>query len=458
MIEDTIAAISTPPGQGGIGIVRLSGSMAVKIVEEVFQSKNDKVLSKLPSHRISYGHIVSDGEIIDEVLVTVMRAPCTYTKEDIVEINCHGGIIPLREILELVLRKGARLSLPGEFTKRAFLNGRIDLAQAEAVADIINSKTNASRRVALAQLNGDISRQVEDYIQKIQDIVAQVEAGIDFAGEGIVSPSRILVRRTLLRLVKDIDELKSTADVGLTLREGLRLTIVGRPNVGKSTLFNALLGRERVIVTPIPGTTRDVVEETVDIGGIPVRVADTAGVVRNSTDLIEREGVEKALHWSLQADLVIIVVDGSELLTEEDGHILEGLKERKTITVINKCDLPVCVRLSDVERFSGKDGVLMISAIGGKGLDELRSRITRTVWRGEIDPGEKPLVTNIRHLDALRRTVDALRQALADLDRKEEEILAFDLKESLMSLGEIGGKVTSEDILDRIFSEFCIGK
>ena len=291
-----------------------------------------------------------------------------------------------------------------------------------------------------------------------------MEASIDFTGEGIVSPSRSLVRKTLLRLVRDIDELKSTADVGLTLREGLRLTIVGRPNVGKSTLFNALLGRERVIVTPIPGTTRDVVEEIVDIGGIPVRMADTAGVVRNSTDLIEREGVEKALHWSSQADLVIIVVDGSELLTEEDGHILKDLKrrwqfdKRKVITVINKCDLPVCVGPSDVERFSGKDGVLMISATEGKGLDELRSRITGTVWRGEIDPGEKPLVTNIRHLDALRRTVDALRRALANLDKKWEEILAFDLKESLMTLGEIGGKVTSEDILDRIFSEFCIGK
>ncbi len=464
MIEDTIAAISTPPGQGGIGIVRLSGSRAVEIVEKTFQSKRGKVLSKLPSHRISYGHIVSDGEIIDEVLVTVMHAPYTYTREDVVEINCHGGIIPLREILELVLRKGARLSLPGEFTKRAFLNGRIDLAQAEAVADVINSKTNISRRVALAQLKGGISQQVECCIQKIQDIIAQVEASIDFTGEGIIPPSRNMVRKTLLMLVKDIDELKSTADVGLTLREGLRLTIVGRPNVGKSTLFNALFGRERVIVTPIPGTTRDVVEETVDIGGIPVRMADTAGVVRNSTDLIEREGVEKGLHWSSQADIVIIVLDGSELLTEDDGHILKDLKgkcqsdKKKAITVINKCDLQVCVRSYDVEKFSGRDGVLMISATEGKGLNELRSRITNMVWCGEIDPGEKALVTNIRHLDALRRAGDALRRAVANLDNNGEEILAFDLKESLMTLGEIVGKVTSEDILDRIFSKFCIGK
>lgn len=458
MQEDTITAISTPPGEGGIGIVRLSGKDAVQVVQEIFKSKNGKVLSEVHSHTISYGHIMSSGEIIDEVLVTVMRGPCTYTREDIVEINCHGGIVPLKRVLELVIKKGARLAEPGEFTKRAYLNGRIDLTQAEAVADIIRAKTNASYKAALSQLNGSIYSKVEDISEVLRTILVQMEAAIDFSGEGVMPPSHKDIQKKLMVLIDEINTLKSTADKGLVLREGLTMSIVGRPNVGKSTLFNALLGRDRVIVTSVPGTTRDVVEEIVDIGGLPVRMADTAGIIKDSTDLIEQEGVERSLQWLSRADLIIAVVDGSEPLTEADKHLLEDLKGRRTVVLVNKCDLPVRIELDQVKKVSGKDGLLMISAKGGEGISELEKRIVDTVWGGEVGSRGEPIITNIRHLDALQRASDSLKKAVEGIGEMGEEILAFDLRKGLDSLGEIVGKVTREDILNGIFSEFCIGK
>jgi tRNA modification GTPase len=457
-MDDTIAAISTPPGEGGIGIVRLSGEDSVRIVEGVFQSKSDKALSEFPSHTISYGHITSNGEIIDEVLVTVMRAPRTYTREDIVEINCHGGIVPLRYVLELVIHKGARLAEPGEFTRRAYLNGRIDLTQAEAVADIIRAKTDASRKVALSQLNGALGAKVEQFIQKTQDLLIQVEASIDFTAEGIVPPSCEILSREVLSLIEEIEELKSTADKGLILREGLRMSIIGRPNVGKSTLFNTLLEEDRVIVTSIPGTTRDVVEEMVDVGGIPVRMADTAGIARDSPDLIEKEGTKRSLQCLSQADLIIAVIDGSEPLTEADKHLLQDLSESRAITIINKCDLPVCVERAQVEEICGRDGILMVSAAQGTGVSELKEKIASTVWNGGAGMRGEPIVTNLRHLNALEKTSESLSRALESLGKMGEEILAFNLKKAIGNLGEIVGKVTTEDILNGIFSQFCIGK
>ncbi len=457
-MDDTIAAISTPPGEGGIGIVRLSGEDAVRIVEEIFQSKSGKTLSELPSHTISYGHITSDGEIIDEVLVTVMRAPRTYTREDIVEINCHGGIVPLRCVLRLVIHKGARLAEPGEFTKRAYLNGRIDLTQAEAVADVIRAKTDTSCKAALAQLHGQLAEKVECLAQKMQDMLIQVEASIDFVTEGVVPPSCEILRREVLNLIEEIDELRATADIGLILREGLRMSIIGRPNVGKSTLFNVLLGKERVIVTPIPGTTRDVVEEMVDIGGIPVRMADTAGLMRDSADLIEKEGTKRSLECLSRADLIIAVIDGSEPLTEGDKCLLQDLSESRAITIINKCDLLVCVERAQVEKICGRDGILMVSAVQGTGVSELKEKIASTVWNGDAGPRGEPIVTNLRHLNALQKASESLKRATEGLGKMGEEILAFNLKEALSNLGEIVGKVTNEDILNGIFSQFCIGK
>ena len=327
-MDDTIAAISTPPGEGGIGIVRLSGENAVNIAKEVYRSKNGKSLDEFPGHTISYGHIVCDGKIIEEVLVTVMRAPRTYTREDVVEINCHSGIVPLRDVLRLVIDSGARLAEPGEFTKRAYLNGRIDLTQAEAVADIIRAKTDSSSREALAQLCGSISGIVERLVQNIEQIVVRVEAAVDFSGEGVSSPPFEELRREIILLLEEITGLRATADAGILLREGVRMSIVGKPNVGKSTLFNALLGRDRVIVTPIPGTTRDVVEEVVDFGGIPVTMADTAGLIGDSDDLIGKEGMKKTEQSLSDAGLVIFVVDGSEPLDNADQNIIDDSMQR----------------------------------------------------------------------------------------------------------------------------------
>ncbi len=457
-MDDTIAAISTPPGESGIGIVRLSGEDAVRIVEGVFRSKSGKNLSELPSHTISYGHITSNGEIVDEVLVTVMRAPRTYTREDIVEINCHGGVVPLRSVLELVIDGGASLAEAGEFTRRAYINGRIDLTQAEAVADIIGAKTDISGRVALAHLSGMLGHKVEQFAHILSALLVQVEASIDFVTEGISPPSSEVIHSKLLGLIEEIHALKSTADLGICLREGLRMAIVGRANVGKSTIFNALLGKDRVIVTPIPGTTRDVVEEVVDIAGIPVKMADTAGIIRDSADLIEREAMERTLEWLSRADLVIAVIDGSRSLSEGDEWLLEDLRGRAAITVINKCDLPLCVERSKVERVRASDGVLMISATQGTGMDGLRHGIADKVWKGKIGPRGEPIVTSVRHLNALEKASQSLRRAEGNLGKRGEELLAFDLREALESLGRITGTVTNEDILNGIFSQFCVGK
>ena len=439
--------------------MRLSGPDSIPIAQNIFKGGNGRVLHELPSHRISYGHIVSGEKVIDEVLITVMRAPRTYTKEDIVEINCHGGIVPLKRVLELTLSGGARLAEPGEFTKRAFLNGRIDLSQAEAVLDIINSRTEKSCNAALSQLGGILRGKVEDMCRKINDMLVNVEAAIDFSTEGILPPSNNELCSGILSLTEEIEKLLSTANAGTVLREGLKVSIVGRPNVGKSSLFNAIVGNERVIVTPVPGTTRDVVEEMVTMEGIPVIIADTAGIVRNSTDVIEKEGVIRSLRSFNESDLSIIVIDGSEPLTEKDICVLEDFREKKSITVINKCDLPVNVRCSQVEAITGKNGVLMVSAVRNAGIDSLRKAIAHTVWSGELEADEQIIVTRVRHAGALSKALNALKCALACLkESMSEEILAFELRQSLDSLGEIVGKGTNEDILNGIFSEFCIGK
>lgn len=439
--------------------MRLSGPDSVSIAQNIFRSGNGRILSEGTSHRISYGHIVSGEKVIDEVLITVMRAPRTYTKEDIVEINCHGGMVPLRRVLELTLSGGARLAEPGEFTKRAFLNGRIDLSQAEAVLDIINSKTEKSCNVALSQLGGMLRSKVEDMCRNINDMLVSVEAAIDFSTEDILPPSNNELCSRILSLTEEIEKLLSTANTGMVLREGLKVSIAGRPNVGKSRLFNAIVGSERVIVTPVPGTTRDVVEEMVTMEGIPVVIADTAGIVRNSADVVEKEGVIRSLRSFDESDLSIIVIDGSEPLTEEDICILEDFRGKKSITVINKCDLPVNVRCSQVEAIIGKNGVLMVSAVCNTGVDSLRKAIAHTVWSGELEAGEQIIVTRVRHARSLRKALNAFECALACLkESMSEEILAFELRQSLDSLGEIVGKVTNEDILRGIFSEFCIGK
>lgn len=462
--EDTIVAISTPLGEGGIGIVRLSGPDALALAGRIFypcghkQGKNGRKPSRMPTHSLHYGHIIAKGTLIDEVLLTVMRAPRTYTREDIVEINCHGGIVPLREVLALALREGARLAEPGEFTRRAFLNGRIDLAQAEAVAEMIRAKTDLSLRVAVSQLRGHLSIRVEGIRKKLVKLAAKVEAVIDFPEEevGVLKGEEIRKEMKMLRV--ELDKLLASADSGKVLREGIKAVIVGRPNVGKSSLWNVLLGEERAIVTPLPGTTRDALEEIVNIQGAPLRLVDTAGI-RRARGRIERESVVRSRRSLEEADLALVVLDGSEPLTGDDRDVMEGLKGKAAIIVINKMDLRRRIRPGEVKSILPGKKLVRISATQGTGLRELKRAIAGVFWRGGVPSPETTLVTNARHKEALLRAREGLEKVAAGLNYQlPPEFIASDLRLALNSLGEIGGGAATEEILDQVFSQFCIGK
>lgn len=467
MHDDTIAAISTPLGEGGIGIVRLSGRDAVSITEKLFSSSRNRRLQEAESHRLTYGFMIDPrtGATIDEVLVTVMRAPHTYTREDIVEINCHGGLFAVRKVLELVLQSGARLAEPGEFTKRAFLNGRIDLSQAEAVIDLIRAKTEASAKIALEQLSGGLSTQIAGSRDKLTDVCAHVEAYIDFPEEEIEPASLESIMREVLDIRKTLETLSATFDEGCFFREGLKVAIVGRPNVGKSSLLNALLKRDRAIVTEAPGTTRDVLEEYLNIRGLPARIMDTAGI-RETHEMAEKEGVVRSLRAIDDADLVIGMIDGTSPLKAEDLVVLEKIRDKRSIIAINKSDLPSENDLGERLR-PYAENILKISAKTGEGLDLLKDKVLdmaglrgqETAARSPVDFGIGSMVTNVRHKVAIDSAVIALGNAASALTASLPlEIIAVDLRDGLDRLGEIVGSVTTEDILDRIFSEFCIGK
>lgn len=458
MFNDTIATISTPIGEGGIGIVRLSGRDAIEIAGRLFISPKGKRLSQVRSHTIHYGFIRDPltGERIDEVLLSVMKTPYTYTREDIVEINCHGGFIPLKRTLELLIREGARLAEPGEFTKRAFLNGRIDLAQAEAVADLIRAKTETSQRLALEQLQGGVSEKIVMLRSRLIDLCAHIEAYIDFPEEDIEPAETEGLDSALSSIIDELSALSLTYEEGRFFREGIRVAIVGRPNVGKSSLLNALLKKDRAIVTELPGTTRDVIEELLNIKGVLVRIMDTAGI-RESHDMAEIEGVKRSLQAIDEADLVIVLIDGSREISNEDLYILEKVREKgkRFILGINKSDL-------DMFPFSFNmlsELTLPMSAKTGQGLEELRDAIVDLTVRKGIEGSGGVMITNLRHKVAIDNAISALRRASMDLkDSQPQEIVAISLREALDHLGEIVGAVTTEDILNRIFSEFCIGK
>ncbi len=494
--DDTIAAISTPLGKSGIGIVRLSGREALKISDRIFVSHKKKKIKKTLSHRILYGHIVDpkNKEVVDEVLVSVMKAPHTYTREDIVEINCHGGPAPLRRVLELALECGARLAEPGEFTQRAFLSGRMDLVQAEAVLDVINALTEQSRRIAVEQLSGGLSRQMEAVREKLVELTALVEAHIDFPEEDIAP---LLLKDLKERAVHIRGSLKRMIDgarFGRILREGLKTAIIGRPNVGKSSLLNALLEHDRAIVTEMPGTTRDVIEEYLNINGVPVRIMDTAGI-REVTDVAEREGVKRSIAAMQDADMVLLLLDGSEVLHDTDMELIEKSKSKSRIIIINKTDLPKKISLkkmgkaiagqriteknntvmpanasiqkknripaqarNDVEgKFSGTR-IVNISVKKGTGLDELKNRITESIIASHAEAGAY-IVTNIRHARALEKALSSMDAFIRALAKKiSPEFLSVELREALDAIGEIIGATTPDDILNRIFSNFCIGK
>jgi len=455
-LDDTIAAISTPVGEGGIGIVRLSGPDALAILQNIFlRGRKRSAIRKLQPYHLTYGHVVDPetDQTLDEVLVAYMPAPWTYTRQDVVEINCHGGIVPLRRVLELCLRYGARLASPGEFTLRAFLNGRIDLAQAEAVLDIVRAKTAASLRVAVGQLDGRLSHEVHQVRAQMVDVLSWLEASVDFAEDEI--PPRD-VAPDLEKVQGRLERLLSTADQGIVYRQGVRTAIIGRPNVGKSSLLNALLRTSRAIVTPIPGTTRDTLEETLNLQGVPLVLVDTAGITADAEDAIERLGIERSRAALAQADLALMVVDGSELLTSADHDIAALLENKPSLLVINKCDLPVVI---DVDGFLPNLPRVRISALTGEGLDTLELAIVETVFSGQVLASDALLVSNPRHKDILRRAHDhvlAARQTHAQ--GLPADFVAIDLTAAVNALGEITGETLHEDLLETIFSNFCIGK
>ena len=462
MLDDTIAAIATPIGEGGLAVIRISGTQALAVADKVFSpvGKSSLKPSAAASHTIQFGHVVRDGKTIDEVLVAVMRAPRTFTREDIVEITCHGGILPAKMVLDAVLASGARMAEPGEFTRRAFLNGRIDLAQAEAVADLIHSRTELALRAANEQLAGKLSQRINELRDDLLKTLAHVEAYIDFPEEDIAEETKDQLLGRLERGVAFMDELLRTANEGQILRRGIRAAIIGRPNAGKSSLLNQLLGHDRAIVSPIPGTTRDTIEETANIRGLPVVFIDTAGL-REARDEIEIEGIRRS-HESLQkAEIILHVLDGSEPLTEEDEKYLAEFADKKRILVRNKMDLPAKLFLPWVVALGGTSVLrpVEVCCLSGKGIETLKDAIKNLAWSGEIKTEMLQVMINSRHQDALNRareatarTVDALRSG-ATL-----ELAAMDLRIAVNAVGEIVGKTATEDLLDMIFSQFCIGK
>lgn len=458
-VDDTIAAISTPIGEGGIAIVRIGGAAALAIADAVFLPRGGKRPSQCASHTVWYGHIIQrDSEVVDEVLLTVMRAPKTYTREDIVEINCHGGIQAAKNVLGLVLKNGARMAQPGEFTKRAFLNGRLDLTQAEAVLDVIRSKTEGSLRVAMGQLEGELSRTVNRLRDDIIDIASQVEAAIDFPDEDIDVLNPVQLKARMEDIVKQLEELADTFGEGAVLREGVLAVICGKPNVGKSSLMNLLLKRDRVIVSPIPGTTRDSIEELINLKGIPVRIVDTAGIGKGR-DRLEAEGIRRSKKYVEKADIVLFMLDASAGFGREDEMILKMLGGKKKIIIINKIDAARKLDTKKVKaRFEG-DTVIEISVTKKKNINSLEDAIAGLIWGGEFNQAEGAVVSNARHKELLDKALVNMVSVRGLLEEgATPDIMAIDLKEAAVNLGLMVGKSVSNDILDRIFEQFCVGK
>jgi tRNA modification GTPase len=458
--DDTISAIATAIGEGGIGIIRISGSKAMAIAGKLFISKSGKTVDSLLSHQVMYGHIIdpASGETVDEAILLIMRAPRSYTCEDVVEIHCHGGPVPLKRILDLTLVQGARLADPGEFTKRAFLNGRLDLAQAEAVIDIIRSKTDASLKVAVGNLSGQLSEQVRALRHAVLRMIAQLEAAIDFPEEDIEEATAADVAQLIAEAKSRLTTLLATAQTGRILREGLATVIIGKPNVGKSSLLNALLREKRAIVTDIPGTTRDIIEEYVNIGGIPLKIIDTAGI-RDTADVVEKIGVERAKALVEQADLILLLLDSSAPLSPEDRAVLELLPGKQAIVLINKSDLPARLETEEVEKYTGGRLVLKISVAREEGLAALEQAIVDMVYGGQVSPGEAAFVNNVRHSAALRAALERLNDAEATIEAgMPVDCIVVDLRAAWEKLGEVTGDTVGEDIIDQIFTQFCIGK
>ncbi len=458
--DNTIAAISTPVGAGGIAIVRMSGKDSISILEKVFKPFGGKKVADLKSHTVTYGHIVDDEKIIDEVLVIFMKGPKSYTREDVVEINCHGGIKVVKSVLNTLIKYGADMAMPGEFTKRAFLNGRIDLSQAEAVIDLINAKTELSERASINRLEGRLSQRVKDIREEILTVTAHIEANIDYPEHEDETMTYKMVTEKTGEAIKKVSHLIDTADIGKIIKEGIKTVIIGKPNVGKSSLMNCLIDEDRAIVTDIPGTTRDILEEHINIKGVPLNIIDTAGI-RDTDDVIEKIGVEKSLEYAKIADFIFLVLDGSKELTDEDTEIFEFIKEnsKKAVVLINKSDLEQNIDKNRIFEYIDKEYVLTVSVKNNYGIDELFEKIKDLFFNGEIDVDDEAIVSNERNKASLIKAKKSLENVLDTIDNKmPEDFLSMDLMQAYAYLGEIIGETVDEDVIDKIFSEFCLGK
>ncbi|HEY0827023.1 MAG TPA: tRNA uridine-5-carboxymethylaminomethyl(34) synthesis GTPase MnmE [Bacilli bacterium] len=458
MNNDTIAAISTPLGEGGLAVIRVSGPQAIELAAKVFSSKNN--LKDAPTHTVHYGHIYNplNKERMDEVLVTLMREPKSFTTEDVVEISCHGGVIAVRRVLDLLLQQGIRLADPGEFTKRAYLNGRIDLSQAEAVIDIIRSKSDRALSIALKQGEGTLSLRIKQLRHKLVELMAHIEVNIDYPEHDVEQLTTQFINGHCLSGIADIEDLLRTADQGKILREGIVTAIVGRPNVGKSSLLNELAQENKAIVTDIPGTTRDVIEEFVTVGGIPLKLLDTAGL-RETIDAVEKIGVEKSRKALSQADLILLVLNYNEPIHPDEFILLEQLKDKQTIIIVNKMDLQRRMDMDVLYADYSEDQVVQMSLVDHKGMKDLEEAISAIFFSGKLESNDLTYVSNVRHIDLLRKAKFSLQEGMKGTQEHVPiDLIQIDIRNAWEELGEIIGDSVGESLLDQIFSQFCLGK
>lgn len=453
--NETIAAIATGLTNAGIGIIRVSGDMAIDVVDKIFCTKNG-LKTKL-SHTINYGHIVEDGNIVDEVLVMLMKAPRTYTGEDTVEINCHGGILVLQKVLKLVLKAGARIAKPGEFTKRAFLNGKMDLSKAEAVIDIINAKNDYALKSGMSQLNGNIRSKISGMREKILHEIAYIESALDDPENYSLDKYPKKLEKIINYMQKDIDKLINSFSNGKIIKEGVETVIIGRPNAGKSSLLNLLLKEDRAIVSDIEGTTRDIIREYIKLGDISLNIVDTAGI-RNTEDYIEKIGVDKAKNIAINADFVLLVIDATKSLSEEDIELIDYIKDKKAIILLNKADSEILLSVDDIKKYTDKK-IILFSAKESIGLNELEKEIKLMFYRGDIDFNDQIYITNERHIEALEEAKESLDMVLSSIEEElPEDFYSIDMLNAYENLGSITGEAIDDDLANEIFSKFCMGK
>ena len=457
-MSTTIASISTAPGIGGIGIIRMSGAQTFEILEKIFKQKNPQKIEDIKGYTIKYGHIVDNEKIIDEVLVSYFKAPKSYTTENMCEINSHGGTVILKEILELCLKNGAELAEPGEFTKRAFLNGRIDLAQAESVIDIINAKSEKEAKSSINQLEGFLSRDIREIKQGILDVLVNIDVTIDYPEYDTPEVQKKEIKDMLENTINKLSRLEKSFDNGKIIKDGIKTAIIGKPNAGKSSLLNAILKEDRAIVTALAGTTRDTIEEFVTVRGVPLKLVDTAGI-REAVDEVEKIGVEKSIKQAQDADLEIAIFDSSKPLDAEDLEILNLIKNKKTIILLNKTDLEQVISEDDDRLTSVTSNILKISALNKTGIEELYDKISEMFNLDEINLDNEVLITNLRHKNIISKAKENALNAKNALENNMPiDIIAIYIRQILDDLGEITGEVVTEDIINEIFSKFCLGK